>query len=75
MDYTQTSTLVQTPTSGKICDTYSNFFTVETVSHLVIFDVKKPTSWYKPQCGSARLKPPSRFYTVNSPKDGQKSFL
>ncbi|MQL99170.1 hypothetical protein Taro_031890 [Colocasia esculenta] len=32
--------------------------------------VKKPTSWYKPQCGSARLKPPARFYTVYSSTAG-----
>ncbi|MQL87356.1 hypothetical protein Taro_019895 [Colocasia esculenta] len=37
--------------------------------------IKKPTSWNKPQCGSARLKPPSRFYTGYNPSAGQKSFL
>ncbi|MQL76570.1 hypothetical protein Taro_008961 [Colocasia esculenta] len=37
--------------------------------------VKKPTFWYKPQCGSARHKPLARFYTVYSPTAGQKSFL
>ncbi|MQL85447.1 hypothetical protein Taro_017965 [Colocasia esculenta] len=33
--------------------------------------VKKPTSWYKPQCGSTRHKPLARFYTVYSPTAGQ----
>ncbi|MQM16267.1 hypothetical protein Taro_049220 [Colocasia esculenta] len=35
-------------------------------------DVKKPTSWYKPQCGSTRLKSPARFYTKYSPSAAQK---
>ncbi|MQM17792.1 hypothetical protein Taro_050772, partial [Colocasia esculenta] len=38
-------------------------------------EVKKPTFWYKLQCGSARLKPPARFYTEYSLSVGQKSFL
>ncbi|MQM02557.1 hypothetical protein Taro_035327 [Colocasia esculenta] len=38
-------------------------------------EVKKPTSWYKTQCASARLKPLARFYTVYSPTAGHKSFL
>ncbi|MQM06867.1 hypothetical protein Taro_039699 [Colocasia esculenta] len=38
----------------------------------IICFVKKPTSWYKPQCGSAKLKPPARFYTEYSPLAGQK---
>ncbi|MQL89196.1 hypothetical protein Taro_021767 [Colocasia esculenta] len=37
--------------------------------------VKKPTSWYKSQCGSARHKLLARFYTVYSPTVGQRSFL
>ena len=41
----------------------------------LLLQVKKPTSWYKPQCGSARHKPLARFYTVYSPTAGQKSFL
>ncbi|MQL80558.1 hypothetical protein Taro_013002 [Colocasia esculenta] len=41
----------------------------------LLLQVKKPTSWYKPQCGSARLKPLARFYTVYSPTAGHKSFL
>ncbi|MQL73694.1 hypothetical protein Taro_006036, partial [Colocasia esculenta] len=40
-----------------------------------LLKVKKPTSWYKPQCGSARHKPLARFYTVYSPTARQKSFL
>ncbi|MQM05191.1 hypothetical protein Taro_037997, partial [Colocasia esculenta] len=35
----------------------------------LLLQVKKPTSWYKPQCGSTRLKPPA------SPTARQKSFL
>ncbi|MQL69445.1 hypothetical protein Taro_001741 [Colocasia esculenta] len=38
-------------------------------------EVKKPTSWYKSQCGSTRHKPLARFYTVYSPTAGRKSFL
>ncbi|MQM11406.1 hypothetical protein Taro_044315 [Colocasia esculenta] len=34
-----------------------------------LLQIKKPTSWYKPQCGSARLKPLARFY--NSPRSGR----
>ena len=41
----------------------------------LLLQVKKPTSWYKPQCSSARYKPLARFYTVYSPTAGQKSFL
>ncbi|MQL76579.1 hypothetical protein Taro_008969 [Colocasia esculenta] len=38
----------------------------------LLLQVKKPTSCYKPQCSSARLKPPSRFCTEYSPSAGQK---
>ncbi|MQM02454.1 hypothetical protein Taro_035221 [Colocasia esculenta] len=48
---------------------------VEGVAATLRALVKKPTSWYKPQCGSARLKPLARFYTEYSPSAGQKSFL
>ncbi|MQL78177.1 hypothetical protein Taro_010595 [Colocasia esculenta] len=41
----------------------------------LLLQVKKPTFWYKPQWGSARHKPPARFYTEYSPSTGQKSFL
>ena len=41
----------------------------------LLLQVKKPTSWYKPQCGSSRHKPLAGFYTVYSPTAGQKSFL
>ncbi|MQL99069.1 hypothetical protein Taro_031786 [Colocasia esculenta] len=41
----------------------------------LLLQVKKPTSWYKLQCGSARHKPLARFYTVYSPTAGQKVFL
>ncbi|MQL86036.1 hypothetical protein Taro_018568, partial [Colocasia esculenta] len=41
----------------------------------VVFEAQNQTSWYKPQCGSARHKPLARFYTVYSPTAGQKSFL
>jgi len=41
----------------------------------LLLQVKKPTSWYKPQCGSARHKPLAGLDTVYSPTAGQKSFL
>ncbi|MQL94914.1 hypothetical protein Taro_027578 [Colocasia esculenta] len=41
----------------------------------LLLQVKKPTSWYKPQWGSARLKPPTRFYTEYSPSAGQNLSL
>ncbi|MQM10846.1 hypothetical protein Taro_043744 [Colocasia esculenta] len=41
----------------------------------LLLQVKKPTSWYKRQCSSARLKPLARFYTEYSPSAGHKSFF
>ena len=41
----------------------------------LLLQVKKPTSWYKPECGSARHKPLAGLHTVYSPTAGQKSFL
>ncbi|MQL90916.1 hypothetical protein Taro_023516 [Colocasia esculenta] len=32
----------------------------------LLLQVKKPTFWYKPQCGSTRHKPLARFYTIVS---------
>ncbi|MQM15029.1 hypothetical protein Taro_047966, partial [Colocasia esculenta] len=41
------------------------FFSGQEGSPLLL-QVKKPSSWYKPQCGSARHKPLARFYTIVS---------
>ncbi|MQL72729.1 hypothetical protein Taro_005066 [Colocasia esculenta] len=41
----------------------------------LLLQAQKQTSWYKPQCSSARHKLLARFYTVYSPTAGQKSFL
>ncbi|MQL91718.1 hypothetical protein Taro_024331 [Colocasia esculenta] len=48
---------------------------VRSCSLKVSPEVKKPTSWYKPQYSSARHKPLARFYTTYNPTAGQRSFL
>ncbi|MQL77240.1 hypothetical protein Taro_009649 [Colocasia esculenta] len=41
----------------------------------LLLQAQKQTSWYKPQCGSARHKLLARFYTAYSPTAGQDVFL
>ncbi|MQL69425.1 hypothetical protein Taro_001722, partial [Colocasia esculenta] len=41
----------------------------------LLLQVKKPTSLYKPQCGSARHKALARLYIVYSPTARHGSFL